>query len=118
MKKEGAEPFFTKGLVDQYVDRGDTLILKCAVTGDPTPEIKFYRNGVLLKPSNRITIEQSPDGECTLTISDCTLSDEGIYRCEAENKHGKAKTQCTAHVDSKYSVCSCIKQACGPMMAK
>ncbi len=26
------------------------------------------------------------------------MSDEGIYRCEAENAHGKAKTQCTAHV--------------------
>ena len=26
------------------------------------------------------------------------MSDEGIFRCEAENKHGKAKTQATAHV--------------------
>lgn len=33
VKKEGAEPMFTKGLVDQYVDRGETLTFKCAVTG-------------------------------------------------------------------------------------
>lgn len=32
------------------------------------------------------------------------MSDEGIYRCEAENKHGSAKTQATAHVDSMFAL--------------
>uniref|UniRef100_A0A915E306 Ig-like domain-containing protein n=1 Tax=Ditylenchus dipsaci TaxID=166011 RepID=A0A915E306_9BILA len=49
-KKEGAEPFFTRGLIDQYIDRGETLTFHCEVTGDPQPEIKWYRNGVLLNP--------------------------------------------------------------------
>ncbi|CAD6189828.1 unnamed protein product [Caenorhabditis auriculariae] len=98
VKKEGAEPFFTKGLVDIWADRGETFILKCAVTGDPTPEIKWYRNGQLVRNGPRSVVETSPDGTCSLTIKECTMSDEGIYRCEAENKHGKAKTQATAHV--------------------
>ena len=29
------------------------------------------------------------------------MSDEGMYRCEATNKHGQAKTQATAHVESE-----------------
>ena len=41
-KKEGAEPFFTKSLIDAWIDRGETLTLTCAVTGDPFPEIKWY----------------------------------------------------------------------------
>ncbi|KAK5975978.1 hypothetical protein GCK32_004118, partial [Trichostrongylus colubriformis] len=97
-KKEGEEPFFTKGLVDLWADRGGSFTLKCAVKGDPFPEIKWYRNGILVRSSPRTIIETSPDGSCTLTVKECTMSDEGIYRCEAENKHGKARTQATAHV--------------------
>uniref|UniRef100_A0A0N5CB57 Muscle M-line assembly protein unc-89 n=1 Tax=Strongyloides papillosus TaxID=174720 RepID=A0A0N5CB57_STREA len=97
--KEGEEPFFTKGLIDKWVDRGGELSMTCTVTGAPFPEIKFYRNGVLLRPNNKVKIEILSDGVCNLTVSDCTLSDEGIYRCEAENKYGKAKTQSTVHVE-------------------
>jgi hypothetical protein len=59
-----------------------------------------YRNSTLLRSSARVKIEQSEDGVCSLHVLDTTMSDEGIYRCEAENKHGKAKTQATAHVQS------------------
>ncbi|CEF63660.1 Hemicentin-1 [Strongyloides ratti] len=97
--KEGEEPFFTKGLTDKWVDRGGELFMTCTVTGSPFPQIKFYRNGVLLRSNNKVKIEILPDGVCNLTVSDCTLSDEGIYRCEAENKYGKAKTQSTIHVE-------------------
>uniref|UniRef100_A0A0K0DG20 Muscle M-line assembly protein unc-89 n=1 Tax=Angiostrongylus cantonensis TaxID=6313 RepID=A0A0K0DG20_ANGCA len=98
VKKEGEEPFFTKGLVDMWTDRGETFTLKCAVKGDPFPEIKWFRNGTLVRDSSRTRIETAVDGSCLLTVKDCTMSDEGVYRCEAENKHGKAKTQATAHV--------------------
>ncbi|KAL3121108.1 hypothetical protein niasHT_005368 [Heterodera trifolii] len=103
-KKEGAEPSFTRGLVDQYIERGDTLVFICAVSGDPAPEIKWFCNGKLLKPSDRVAIEQLPDGECKLTIKDCSMTDEGIYRCEATNAHGTAKTQATAHVEAGKKV--------------
>jgi hypothetical protein len=98
-RKEGAEPFFTRGLVDQYVERGATMVFTCAVTGDPEPEIKWFRNGLPLKPTNRISIEQLPGGECKLTIQDCSMTDEGIYRCEATNPLGTAKTQATGHIE-------------------
>ncbi|KAK0423255.1 hypothetical protein QR680_008049 [Steinernema hermaphroditum] len=99
VKKEGEEPFFTKGLVDTWTDRGETLTLKCCVTGDPRPEIKWYRNGVLLRDSQRVSLDYASDGTCTCVVRECNLSDEGIYRCEAENSLGKAKTQATAHIE-------------------
>lgn len=48
-----------------------------------------------------MSIEQLPGGECRLTIKDCSMTDEGIYRCEATNPHGTAKTQATAHVEGQ-----------------
>lgn len=84
------------------MDKGDTLTLKCSVIGDPQLEIKWYRNGQLLKPSNRILIENQPNGDCSIIVKNCLLNDEGIYRCEAENLLGRASTQCTTHVDSKH----------------
>ncbi|EJW72720.1 hypothetical protein WUBG_16371 [Wuchereria bancrofti] len=99
IKKEGEEPFFTKGLVDKWLERGDKLILQCTVIGDPKPEIRWYRNGILLRSNNKINIENTSDGLCTLTIDECAMSDEGIYRCDAENCNGKARTQSTVHIE-------------------
>ncbi|TKR95914.1 hypothetical protein L596_010016 [Steinernema carpocapsae] len=109
VKKEGEEPFFTKGLVDTWTERGETITLKCAVTGDPRPEIKWYRNGILLRDSNRVSLEYAPDGTCTCVVKECSLSDEGIYRCEAENSLGKAKTQATAHIEMGRSKTDKVK---------
>ncbi|KAL3997510.1 Immunoglobulin I-set domain family protein [Acanthocheilonema viteae] len=99
VKKEGEEPFFTKGLVDKWLERGEKLILQCTVIGDPKPEIRWYRNGILLRPNNKINIGNTSDGLCTLTIDECAMSDEGIYRCDAENCNGKARTQSTVHIE-------------------
>nr|CRZ24661.1 BMA-UNC-89, isoform b [Brugia malayi] len=99
IKKEGEEPFFTKGLVDKWLERGDKLILQCTVIGEPKPEIRWYRNGILLRSNNKINIENTSDGLCTLTIDECAMCDEGIYRCDAENCNGKARTQSTIHIE-------------------
>ncbi|VDN04253.1 unnamed protein product [Thelazia callipaeda] len=102
VKDEGEEPFFTKGLVDKWLERGDKLTLKCVVTGSPKPEIKWYRNGILLRKSDKISIENSEDGVCMLVIEDCAMSDEGVYRCDAENSKGKTRTQSTVHVEKPF----------------
>ncbi|CAG9533738.1 unnamed protein product [Cercopithifilaria johnstoni] len=99
VKKESEEPFFIKGLVDKWLERGEKLTLQCTVIGDPKPEIRWYRNGILLRPHNKINIENTSDGLCTLTIDECAMSDEGIYRCDAENCNGKARTQSTVHIE-------------------
>lgn len=44
IKKEGEEPFFTKGLVDKWLERGQKLTLQCTVIGDPKPEIRWYNS--------------------------------------------------------------------------
>ncbi|KAK6016465.1 immunoglobulin I-set domain protein, partial [Ostertagia ostertagi] len=75
-RKKAKSRSLPKDLFDIWTDRGESFTLKCAVQGDPFPEIKWYRNGILVRDSPRTTIETSADGSCTLTVKECTMSDE------------------------------------------
>ena len=75
-KKTGLGAQFTKGLTDHWVsfatlalpssvshkyglatqvDKGGDIVLRVTVTGDPRPEVKWYKDGILLRDTNRIT---------------------------------------------------------------
>ncbi|KAI6203157.1 hypothetical protein M3Y94_00524200 [Aphelenchoides besseyi] len=68
-QEKGEGPRFVKGLIDQWIDKGDTLTFTCELAPNTTPvEVKWYKNGQLLKPTDRIQIEHTPEGVCRLTI--------------------------------------------------
>lgn len=66
---------------NQTVDEGATVILSCAVTGDPYPSIQWRRVGGSLTDSHVID-------EGLLQIQEATKEDEGMYVCVAQNKKG------------------------------
>ncbi|KAI6178452.1 hypothetical protein M3Y98_00502300 [Aphelenchoides besseyi] len=104
VQEKGEGPRFIKGLIDQWIDKGDTLTFTCALALNTTPvEVKWYKNGQLLKPTDRIQIEHTPDGVCRLTIKNCTMSDEGRFVCQASSPLGEDKTGAEAHVDMLLS---------------
>lgn len=39
-----AAPAFTEGLKDLKVKDGEPLTLRCVVTGDPDPQIEWFKN--------------------------------------------------------------------------
>lgn len=66
---------------------GDTLVLTCAVTGNPLPtDITWSRTNDSLPSRSRA------DG-AVLTVSALSPHDNGTYSCSAANRHGRA----TAH---------------------
>uniref|UniRef100_A0A1I7X454 Hemicentin-1 n=1 Tax=Heterorhabditis bacteriophora TaxID=37862 RepID=A0A1I7X454_HETBA len=65
---------------------GEPATLSCDIEGDE-PQIKWYKNGVLLLPSTNI--EFSEDNSVVNIIS-TRLSDEGEYSCIAMNPAGNA----------------------------
>nr|XP_020670109.1 cell adhesion molecule 4 [Pogona vitticeps] len=66
---------------------GDTLILTCAVNGNPLPtDIKWSRANDSLP--ERALIE----GE-VLTIPNLSMLDNGTYSCQVANKHGRSSDQ-------------------------
>jgi len=67
----------------------ETAVIKCHVTGTPTPNVHWLVNGQLIdRTDQRYYI--SRDGG-TLNISDVQVSDTGRYTCIAKNSVGFAE---------------------------
>ena len=68
-----------------YLFRGMTMTIKCNVFGGPIPTVTWFKDGRSLKSQARFT---QPDYRL-LQIRNIRDSDEGVYRCMAENIYGK-----------------------------
>lgn len=66
------------------------------VSGVPSPEVTWYKDGTQLTPSDKYQIKRDGD-VCSLYINDCKSSDAGIYRAFAVNKEGS--DTCEAKLD-------------------
>ncbi|XP_062570988.1 hemicentin-1-like isoform X1 [Saccostrea cucullata] len=67
-----------------------TLVLNCPVRGVPTPDITWYKEGILLDFSNSPRVEVLSSGR-QLRVPNVQLTDGGTYTCEATNKAGADK---------------------------
>lgn len=92
---------FLSPLRDVDVVEGDNLTLKCQVGGEPQPQLKWFRNGVELKPDERTVMRLALDGTATLRILDAQRSDAGEFRVEASNEAGSADSSCNVRVISE-----------------
>ena len=69
-------PGINPELKNQSVTYNSSLQFKCSLSGFPTPEILWTKDGVNLTNNN------------TLTIRQARLEDSGKYTCSAENIEG------------------------------
>uniref|UniRef100_A0A8C5KKF8 Contactin 6 n=1 Tax=Jaculus jaculus TaxID=51337 RepID=A0A8C5KKF8_JACJA len=77
-----APPEWEQKIQNTYLSIYDTLFWECKASGKPSPWYTWLKNGELLKPEERIQIENG-----TLTITMLNVSDSGVYQCAAENKY-------------------------------
>jgi len=65
-------------LEDCAFEEGKQILLRCRVEAQPPASITFYKDGVPIRPGDRIRINYNEEsGECLLTIDDCLTNDEG-----------------------------------------
>ena len=70
---------------------GETAIFNCTVDGNPEPSIDWTKDNVPLNITADPDLSQSNSGKVHfLTIQNVHRSDEGQYRCEANNSMGSA----------------------------
>lgn len=91
----GTSPQFHVMLKSTETMEGSPTTLECAVTGDPKPSIKWFKDGTHLHETNRIRSEF--DGTtCQLIIFRTEIDDQGEFKCVAQNDFGL--DSCTAEL--------------------
>ncbi|XP_037298736.1 obscurin isoform X2 [Manduca sexta] len=72
------------------------------VFGIPAPEISWYKNGQLLRPSEKYSIKRDGDAAC-LYVRDLVAADAGAYKCVAKNREGAAECEANLEVVDKIA---------------
>ncbi|XP_055367591.1 hemicentin-1 [Betta splendens] len=90
------EPPVLKGeaQMSQTVTQGGSAMLDCPVHGDPSPVLRWLKEGRPLLRSLRV----QPLHNGSLLIYSITTADEGHYQCVAESEAGKAERTITLKV--------------------
>ncbi|XP_012941023.1 myosin light chain kinase, smooth muscle [Aplysia californica] len=94
--KNKAPCFITK-LADITVSVGKTVILKCDVTGTPTPAILWRRDGSMVGASHNF-LSSFNNGGARLEILGAGLKDAGLYECVAKNSVAEVTCSCQVKV--------------------
>ena len=82
-------PEINPGLKNQSLPLHSPLQVKCIVSGYPTPEVNWTKNGMEIGNNN------------TLTIDRVSLKDAGRYTCSAKNSEGTNETTFWIEVTGK-----------------
>lgn len=77
----------SKGLQDETVAVGTTVLLQCTAHGIPPPALSWLHNAAPLHPSPRHFLLGS-----SLQIRGVTMQDSGVYQCIADNGVGFAQS--------------------------
>jgi hypothetical protein len=94
-------PQITKPL-DAIISKADSSVtLEADFIGEPTPEIKWYRNGKEITPETRGKEILTENLKTKLNIPQIARADIGKYEVRATNEAGEARTSATVAVVGK-----------------
>ena len=80
------------------VKEKQTVILPCKAAGFPTPVIKWYKDGHVIKEDRKQFKKRN------LEIKNILFEDRGIYTCTAENLLGRVQLTVNVTVKGKYNI--------------
>ncbi|KAF5279124.1 hypothetical protein FQA39_LY05802 [Lamprigera yunnana] len=88
-----APPVLLYSFIEQTLQPGPAVSLKCSAAGNPTPQISWTLDGFPLPSNGRFVIGQyvtvHGDVISHVNISHVMVEDGGEYTCTAENRAGK-----------------------------
>ncbi|XP_065300526.1 obscurin isoform X6 [Dermacentor albipictus] len=88
------KPAFEKELAPATLTEGKPARLEAKLEPDSNPtSIKWLKDGRKLRPSDRINMEEKPDGTLALLIDDVQPEDAGNYAVVAANEAGEAESE-------------------------
>lgn len=93
-------PKFVTPVIGKIVDQGADVVLEGILDALPSPEIKWLRNGVELKPNEDIKISWGLN-KAKLELKNVNSDNSGKYTCQAVNEAGTAVSTTDLVVRSK-----------------
>ncbi|KAI8521802.1 hypothetical protein Bbelb_015560 [Branchiostoma belcheri] len=91
-------PNFVQVPEETNAKEGGLVRLDCKVTGLPSPDLVWIREGSPLRQDSNHKMIVRENGVHSLLISQCKASDAGDYTCVATNKAGQAEFTVTLNI--------------------
>ena len=97
-----SSPEFTEKLKSVKVTEGEQAQFHVKATGNPEPDIEWFRGSQAITNEGRFTVKSGEaDEKYFLIIDDTTIDDAGTYKCVASNTAGKATCRGELEVSEK-----------------
>ncbi len=87
---EPTEPEIRRPLESQMVKDGSSARLECLISGDPKPNIAWFKESSLIAASEDFLQFYDDDNQCSLVIREVYPEDTGKYTVVAKNPSGVA----------------------------
>ncbi|KFQ27372.1 Obscurin, partial [Merops nubicus] len=86
-------PRFVNKVRNAYFVEGEDAQFTCTIEGAPRPQIRWYKDGVLLKDTSKYqTFSEPRSGMLVLVVKNPSNEDMGHYECQLMNRLGSAKS--------------------------
>ncbi|CAG4950620.1 unnamed protein product [Parnassius apollo] len=95
------KPSFSEPLEDVKTVVGQPLKLQARVMAFPAPEVKWFKDGLPVRPSQAINFINQPGGVIGLSIDNCKPEDAGLYSLTVANKLGDVESKAKVEVTQK-----------------
>lgn len=100
-------PKIVKKLPQTIVSQDKQMVkMEVKVVGHPKPEVKWFKQGEEIVPSDEFQIENTEDGTSILVINEIYPDDTGEIKFEAYNSVGVAETVTQFFVEGKKETSS------------
>ena len=97
-------PKFKEKLKGLQVNEGEQVQLDVRVSGNPTPNVSWFRGPQAIINEGRFIVKEDDGDELySLIIDETTSDDSGTYKCVASNEAGKATCRGELEVNEKLT---------------
>lgn len=102
-EEKSVAPRFIEKLQPQHTQDGYTVQFECQVEGTPRPQITWFRQTAIIKPSQDFQMYYDDDNVATLIIREVFPEDAGTFTCVAKNAAGFASSTTELIVEAPLS---------------
>lgn len=103
-KVTGQPPKFSVQIQPLRYSEGKEVSFHYKVSGDPIPDVKWYKGAFQIQPSRNCVIISNPDGSGSLSLKMIKQEDSGMYMCRASNTFGEASSSAELAVFKESAV--------------